>query len=85
GAYGTTADAVAKRPGWGGMTAVKSGAIRPIDDTLVSRPGPRLVEGLRALAVAIHPELVLPSEPSEPAATAGATTPAASTAPDPSY
>ncbi|HET7027355.1 MAG TPA: ABC transporter substrate-binding protein [Candidatus Limnocylindrales bacterium] len=87
GAYGTTADAVAKRPGWGGMTAVKSGAIRPIDDTLVSRPGPRLVEGLRALAVAIHPDLVLPPEPSAPAPSGGAggATPAASVVPDPSY
>jgi cobalamin transport system substrate-binding protein len=87
GAYGTTADAVAKRPGWAGMTAVESGAIRPIDDTLVSRPGPRLVEGLRALAVAIHPDLVPPAEPSAPAGSAGAgsATPAVSVAPDPSY
>jgi iron complex transport system substrate-binding protein len=63
-AYGTTAEIVAARPGWATMTAVKSKAVRPIDDTVVTRPGPRLVEGLRALALAIHPGLVLPPPPS---------------------
>lgn len=57
GAYGTTAEIVAKRPGWGTMTAVKTGAIRPADDVIITRPGPRLAEGLMALAIAIHPEL----------------------------
>jgi iron complex transport system substrate-binding protein len=56
-AYGVTAEAVADRPGWKGMTAVKEGAIFPIDDILVTRPGPRLVEGLEALIRAIHPDL----------------------------
>ena len=63
-AYGATADQVAARPGWGGMTAVKAGAIRPVDDVVVTRPGPRLVEGLRALALAIDPEASLPPAPS---------------------
>ncbi len=62
-AYGTTPAQVKVRPGWAVMTAVKTGAIRPIDDTLVSRPGPRFVEALRALAIAINPTLVLPSAP----------------------
>jgi cobalamin transport system substrate-binding protein len=56
-AYGTTPEIVAKRPGWGSMTAVRTGAIRPADDVVISRPGPRLVDGLIALAIAIHPEL----------------------------
>jgi len=60
-AYGVTAEQVAKRPAWSGMTAVKTGAIRPVDDVVITRPGPRLVEGLRALALAIHPEVALPS------------------------
>ena len=60
-AYGVTAAAVAKRPGWAGLTAVKSGAIKPIDDIPVTRPGPRLVDGLRLLVGVIHPDLVLPS------------------------
>ena len=59
-AFGTTPAQVRARPGWGGMTAVKTGAIRPIDDTTVSRPGPRLAQGLRLLALAVHPDLVLP-------------------------
>ena len=59
-AYGTTAQIVAARPGWRSMAAVRTGAIRPINDTVVTRPGPRLVEGLRDLALAIHPGIVLP-------------------------
>lgn len=59
-AYKVTAEQVKARPGWNVMTAVKNGAIWPIDDITVTRPGPRLVEGLRALALAIHPDLVLP-------------------------
>jgi len=60
-AYGVTAAAVAKRPGWAGLTAVKTKAIKPIDDIIVTRPGPRLVDGLRLLVAAIHPEVALPS------------------------
>lgn len=59
-AYGVTAEAVAARPGWNVMTAVREGRIRPIDDVIVTRPGPRLVDGLRALARAIHPDIDLP-------------------------
>jgi iron complex transport system substrate-binding protein len=60
-AYGVTAAQVKKRTGWNVMSAVKNGAIRPVDDLIVTRPGPRLVEGLRELAKAVHPDLVLPS------------------------
>ena len=56
-AYGESAETVGGRPGWDGMTAVKDGRIVPIDDIVVTRPGPRLADGLRALIVAIHPEL----------------------------
>jgi iron complex transport system substrate-binding protein len=58
-AYGVTAAAVAKRPGWSALTAVKKGAITGIDDIVVTRPGPRLGLGLWLLAAAIHPELHL--------------------------
>jgi iron complex transport system substrate-binding protein len=54
-------DQVKARAGWNVMTAVKDDAIRPVNDLIVTRPGPRLVEGLRELATAIHPDLVLPS------------------------
>ena len=59
--YGVTAEAVAARPGWDVMTAVKNGDIRGVNDLVVTRPGPRLVEGLRELALAIHPEANVPS------------------------
>lgn len=60
-AYGVTADAVATRPGWNVMTAVKERRIRGVNDIIITRPGPRLVDGLRELALAIHPDAVLPS------------------------
>lgn len=55
--YGVTVESVEERPGWEVITAVKEGAIYPIDDNLVSRPGPRIVDGLEALARIIHPEI----------------------------
>ena len=54
--YGVCPADVAARPGWSGMTAVSDGAIRPVEDTIVTRPGPRLAEGLAALALAVHPD-----------------------------
>jgi len=56
-AYGVTAEAVTARPGWGKLSAVTNKQILPFDDNLASRPGPRLVDGLEALAKLLHPEL----------------------------
>ncbi len=55
-AYGTCPADVAARPGWGSISAVADGRIVPVDDTIVTRPGPRLGDGLAALALAIHPD-----------------------------
>ncbi len=60
-AYGVTAKTVATRPGWNVLTAVKDDAVRAVDDIVVTRPGPRLVDGLLVLARAVHPDAVLPS------------------------
>ncbi|MEO8570441.1 MAG: helical backbone metal receptor [Chloroflexota bacterium] len=60
-AYGVTAAQVKARSGWAVMSAVMMGAIRPVDDLIVTRPGPRLAQGLRELALAIHSDLVLAS------------------------
>lgn len=60
-AYGVKASDVAARPGWSTMTAVKNGDIRPIDDSTITRPGPRLFLGLGLLASTIHPELTVPT------------------------
>ena len=59
--YGVTPQAVAERPGWAVMSAVKTRDIRGVNDLVVTRPGPRLGEGLRELALAIHPEAAVPS------------------------
>ncbi len=55
-AYGTTPDQVAARPGWSVIKAVKTNQVFAVDDNLVSRPGPRLLDGLETLARLIHPE-----------------------------
>ena len=55
--YGTTADSLKKRTGWEELDAVKNSQVFPFDDNLVSRPGPRLVDGLEALAKLLHPDL----------------------------
>jgi iron complex transport system substrate-binding protein len=62
-AFGVCPADVIARPGWSDITAVKDGAVRAIDDTTVSRPGPRLGEGLAALAIAIHPDIELSDPP----------------------
>jgi cobalamin transport system substrate-binding protein len=49
---------VAARPGWGDLAAVRDGQVVPyLDDIVTTRPGPRIVDGLEALARAIHPDL----------------------------
>ena len=57
-AFGVTAELVAGRPGWENLSAVKNNQILPFDDNLLSRPGPRLVDGLEALVGILHPDLV---------------------------
>lgn len=54
---GVTPESVAARGGWEALTAVQNGNVFPFDDNLVSRPGPRLVDGLEALAKLLHPDL----------------------------
>jgi iron complex transport system substrate-binding protein len=44
------ADVVARRAGWQDVPAVKHGRIFPVTEAFLGRPGPRLVEGYRALA-----------------------------------
>ena len=56
-AYGIAPESVGKRPGWDVIAAVKNNQVFPIDDNLVSRPGPRVVDGLEAAAKLIHPEV----------------------------
>ena len=48
---------VTGRAGWDGIDAVKADRIYSIDPNIVTRPGPRLVEGLEQVARALYPEL----------------------------
>lgn len=54
---GVTLGAVKARPGWDALQAIKNNQLFIFDDNLVSRPGPRLVDGLEAMAKLLHPEL----------------------------
>lgn len=53
----TIASDFAARSGWNNTYAVSHNKIYSIDDNLVSRYGPRVVDGLEQLAEIIHPEL----------------------------
>jgi iron complex transport system substrate-binding protein len=55
--YGVCPADVMARPGWSDITAVREGAVRAVDDIPVTRPGPRLADGLASLARAIHPDI----------------------------
>ena len=58
--YAPTPQTVAKRNGWKALTAVKTGDIRSVNDTEITRPGPRLATGMHNLALAMYPDLNLP-------------------------
>jgi len=47
---------LASRPGYSGIDAVRTGRVYVLEDNLVSRPGPRVVEGVRQIAEALHPD-----------------------------
>ena len=50
-------ETVPERPGWSGITAVVDGRIYPVDGDVMSRPGPRIVDGVEALAALLYPDL----------------------------
>lgn len=55
---GLSLDEARARPGWAAIAAVRSGRVRPLkpeERTIITRPGPRLGEGLRVLADILHP------------------------------
>jgi len=55
--WGTTPESIAQRPGWANLSAVKSRQVLPFNDDLLSRPGPRMVDGLEELAKLLRPQL----------------------------
>lgn len=48
---------LAAQPGWDELPAVRSGEVYLIDHSTLSRPGPRVVDGLELLAQLTHPNL----------------------------
>jgi len=52
---GRPLDEVTDRPGIRDLTAVVEGRVATVDGDLISRPGPRIVEGLEELVDALHP------------------------------
>lgn len=53
----TPAEEIRSRAGWQDITAIVHNQIYVVDGDLVSRPGPRIIDGLEALAGIFHPEL----------------------------
>jgi len=49
------AQAIARRPGWGGMRAVRLGRVHAIERSLTLIPGPRIGAGVRRMANLLHP------------------------------
>jgi len=50
---------VQKRPGYSAISAIKNNRVVILDDSIVSRGGPRIVDGLKAIALALHPGIQL--------------------------
>jgi iron complex transport system substrate-binding protein len=50
-----SAESVAGRPGFDAIPAVAAGAVVVVDSDLITRPGPRVIDGLEALEAALHP------------------------------
>ncbi|MNZ78021.1 corrinoid ABC transporter substrate-binding protein [compost metagenome] len=54
----TLADIIKGRGGWNQISAIKEDRVVGLDDNLLSRPGPRVTQGLIEVAKAIYPDLI---------------------------
>lgn len=50
-------DQVLARDGWQEVTAVKNGDVYDVDSDMVTRPGPRLVDGMKEIAKVVYPDV----------------------------
>ncbi|KMJ57589.1 iron ABC transporter substrate-binding protein [Bacillus sp. LL01] len=50
-------EGVMARSGWAEVPAIKDGEVHDVDSDTVTRPGPRLIEGVETLAKLIYPEI----------------------------
>jgi iron complex transport system substrate-binding protein len=53
-------------PGWKDLRAVREGRVREVNASTVLRPGPRIGQGLVAMARALHGDAILPATPGAP-------------------
>lgn len=53
-------DLLAEHPTWAAVPAVRDRRVYTIDDSLIQRPGPRLIEGAYQMARILHPNLLAP-------------------------
>ena len=51
---GQSAETVAERAGWDQLAAVQNGTVIELNDDIVSRWGPRLVDFIEAIALAVE-------------------------------
>lgn len=54
---GTGPSNISTRPGWSSLKAIKTGKVFTIDDDIIFRSGPRLVDALEIIAKYLHPEI----------------------------
>jgi iron complex transport system substrate-binding protein len=52
-----TVESIKKRDGFETINAIKNDRVYLLDPNIISRPGPRIVDGLELIAKSIHPEL----------------------------
>ena len=54
--FGESLASLAARPGWAGVSAVVNGRVYAIDPDTTNRPGPRIADGIEAIARALYPD-----------------------------
>lgn len=52
-----SAEKIKKRPKWQQVKAIQNNRVFAVDSDMVTRPGPRITEGLKEIAAQLHPEL----------------------------
>lgn len=55
-AYGVSLESLQGRPGWDTLEAVQQGQVLPFDESIISLPGPRIVDAIEDLAALLHPD-----------------------------
>lgn len=58
--------ALRSAPGWRDLRAVREGRVRSVNASTVLRPGPRIGQGLVAMARALHGDAILPATTGSP-------------------